>query len=89
MLEQNYRSTKNILNVANHIIKNNMERKDKELWTDNEEGNQVIVEKLLDDKVEAEFVANKIEELVDEGYSLNDMAILYRTNAHLGLLRMP
>jgi len=81
LLEQNYRSTKNILNVANHIIKNNMERKDKELWTDNEEGNQVIVEKLLDDKVEAEFVANKIEELVDEGYSLNDMAILYRTNA--------
>ena len=81
LLEQNYRSTKNILNVANNIIKNNMGRKEKVLWTENEEGNQVVVERLLDEKEEAEFVANRIEELIEEGYSLNDMAILYRTNA--------
>src|SRR5690606_31133956 len=63
------------------IIKNNMGRKEKVLWTENEEGNQVVVERLLDEKEEAEFVANRIEELIEEGYSLNDMAILYRTNA--------
>ncbi|MCF6465411.1 UvrD-helicase domain-containing protein [Clostridium sp. Cult2] len=80
-LEQNYRSTQNILNVANHVIKNNLERKDKKLWTDNEEGNQVVVESLLDSDEEAYFVANKIEELIDEGYKPSDFAILYRTNA--------
>lgn len=81
LLEQNYRSTKNILNVANSIIENNKERKEKALWTENEEGNQVVVERLPDEKEEAEFVADKIEELVRKGYSLKDMAILYRTNA--------
>ncbi len=81
LLEQNYRSTKNILGVANHVIKNNFERKDKNLWTANEEGQKVVVESLLDEKEEASFVASKIMELLGEGYSLNDMAILYRTNA--------
>lgn len=81
LLEQNYRSTKNILNVANNIIENNKARMEKALWTENEEGNKVVVERLLDEKEEAEFVARKIEELLEEGYSLNDMAILYRTNA--------
>lgn len=81
LLEQNYRSTKNILEVANHVIKNNFERKDKDLWTDNEEGHKVVVETLLDEKEEAYFVAKKIIELMGEGYGLKDMAILYRTNA--------
>lgn len=81
LLEQNYRSTKNILEVANHIIKNNIERKDKNLWTGNEKGEKVIVESLLDEKEEAYFVASKITELIGKGYSLKDMAILYRTNA--------
>ena len=80
-LEQNYRSTKNILNVANHVIKNNSSRKEKKLWTDNEEGNQVVVESLLDSEEEAYFVANKVEELIKEGYKPSDFAILYRTNA--------
>lgn len=80
-LEQNYRSTKNILNVANHMIKNNLSRKEKKLWTANEEGNQVVVESLLDSDEEAFFVANKVEELVNEGYKPSDFAILYRTNA--------
>ena len=81
ILEQNYRSTQNILDVANHVIKNNCERKDKKLWTDNEEGNQVIVKNLLDSQEEAYFVANKMEELMEEGYRPSDFAILYRTNA--------
>ncbi len=80
-LEQNYRSTQNILDVANHVIKNNCERKDKKLWTDNEEGNQVVVENLMDSAEEAYFVANKIEELIEEGYKPSDFAVLYRTNA--------
>lgn len=81
LLEQNYRSTKNILNVANHVIKNNFDRKDKTLWTANEEGNQVTVESLLGEKEEAMYVAGKIVELINKGYRLSDMAILYRTNA--------
>jgi len=81
LLEQNYRSTKNILEVANHVIRNNYERKDKNLWTDNEEGQKVVVETLLDEKEEAYYVASKIMELIQSGFSLKDMAILYRTNA--------
>ena len=80
-LEQNYRSTQNILDVANHIIKNNSERKEKKLWTDNDRGEQVIVENVVDSQEEAYFVASKIGELIDEGYNLSDFAILYRTNA--------
>ena len=80
-LEQNYRSTQNILDVANHVIKNNYERKDKKLWTANEEGNQVVVENVVDSDEEAYFVANKIEEFMTEGYEPSDFAILYRTNA--------
>lgn len=81
LLEQNYRSTKNILDVANHVIRNNYERKDKNLWTDNEKGQRVAVETLLDEKEEAYFVASKIMKLMQDGFSLKDMAILYRTNA--------
>ena len=80
-LEQNYRSTQNILDVANHIIKNNNERKEKKLWTANNTGEQVVVENVMDSQEEAYFVANKIEELIEKGYKASDFAILYRTNA--------
>lgn len=80
-LEQNYRSTQNILEVANHVIKNNNERKDKKLWTDNKKGSPVVVENLIDSHEEAYFVADKVEELMEKGYKLSDFAILYRTNA--------
>lgn len=81
-LEQNYRSTKNILTVANSIIKNNNERKNKKLWTDNTNGSPVILSKRFDEKDEANFAAETIEKLVNEGkYKLSDFAILYRTNA--------
>lgn len=81
LLEQNYRSTQNILTVANHVIKNNLSRKEKNLWTNNEEGQRVAVECLLDEREEANYVVNKIEKLLGEGYKPKDFAILYRTNA--------
>ena len=81
-LEQNYRSTGNILGVANHVIQNNFERKDKKLWTGNKEGHQVVLEALMNEQEEAEFVAEKIEELIKmERYKPSDFAVLYRTNA--------
>lgn len=80
-LEQNYRSTKNILNVANHIIKNNIDRQEKKLWTANDKGEQIVIENVSDAEEEAYFVANKIQELMDQGYARSDFAILYRTNA--------
>ena len=81
LLEQNYRSTQRILNLANKVIKNNYERKDKDLWTDNHEGDPIIYNDLSDSEDEALFVSAKIDELIGEGYKPSDFAILYRTNA--------
>ena len=80
-LEQNYRSTKNILNAANSVIKNNQERLKKNLWTSKEIGAPVIYKELMDDYEEADFVACEILNLMEEGYSMEDIAILYRTNS--------
>lgn len=81
-LEQNYRSTKNILDAANAVIKNNVERKDKSLWCDNEEGEKIEVYQAEDGFAEAQMVADTIQEEVDNGRAdYNDYAILYRTNA--------
>lgn len=79
-LEQNYRSTQNILNVANQVIKNNSERKEKRLWTDNTEGDIIIHEQCEYSEEEAFFVAKKIQEFIYKGYKPSDIAILYRTN---------
>lgn len=81
LLEQNYRSTKNILKAANKIIKNNDERKEKNLWTDNQDGDDVYCYITQSNVEESYFVAQKIKELLDEGYKESDFAILYRTNA--------
>ncbi len=81
MLEQNYRSTQNILNLANKVIRHNSERRDKSLWTDNHEGEPIFYDELPDSEDEALFVANKIDGLLSQGYKLSDCAILYRTNA--------
>ena len=81
MLEKNYRSTKNILNAANNIIKNNKERKDKNLWTDNEAGSKVKYHRTYDEKDEAFYVGSQIKELLNNGVKLNEIAVLYRTNA--------
>ena len=81
MLEKNYRSTKNILNAANDIIKNNKERKDKNLWTDNDIGSKLKYNRAYDEKDESFYVVSEIKELIQSGTKLNDIAVLYRTNA--------
>ena len=80
-LEQNYRSTENILNAANSVIKNNKGRKDKTLWTDNGEGDKVIFRQFDTGYDEAEFIAEDIQREVRDGAAYNDNAVLYRTNA--------
>ncbi len=80
-LEQNYRSTKNILNVANLIIKNNEVRKDKTLWTDNETGDKVELFTALEETDEATHVATQIKRLINKGKRASDFAILMRINA--------
>ncbi len=80
-LEQNYRSTGNILNAANEVIRNNRGRKGKTLWTDRGEGEKIIVHNCLDERAEAKFVAEKIMESVREGKNFSDHAVLYRMNA--------
>ena len=81
-LEQNYRSTKNILEAANSVIHNNAGRKDKTLWSDNEQGDKIDLYQAEDGYAEAEMVASEIKEKVDYGKAdYNDYAILYRTNA--------
>ena len=81
-LEQNYRSTKNILCAANMVIANNSERKAKTLWTENEEGSKVHFRQFFNAYEEAEYVAGEISRGKREGlYNYRDCAILYRTNA--------
>ena len=81
-LEQNYRSTRNILNAANQVIANNTERKAKTLWTENEEGSKVHFRQFLNAYEEAEYVAGEISKLKRNGLgNYRDCAILYRTNA--------
>ena len=81
LLEQNYRSTKTILAAANSVIKNNEYRKDKNLWSDNEEGDKISYYNAYDEIDEVFYVIRKIKELFNSGVSYKDMAILYRTNA--------
>lgn len=80
MLEQNYRSTKNILKAANSVIEKNMDRKPKALWTDNNEGSCINIFNATNEHGESDFIISKINEFKEEK-SLNDFAILYRTNA--------
>lgn len=79
-LEQNYRSSKTILDAANFVIKNNFGRKEKNLWTENEQGSLIEYEKCNSDREEAKFVANEILDKIKDGYKYNDFAILYRNN---------
>ena len=81
-LEQNYRSTQNILNCANEVIRHNTGRKEKTLWTANEEGSMVSFQQFNNGYEEAEFITGDIQSKVREcTYKYNDCAILYRTNA--------
>ena len=85
-LEQNYRSTENILNAANGVISNNKGRKDKTLWTANGEGQKICLKQFDTAYDEAEFIAEDIKKEVRDGASYNDSAVLYRTNAQSRLL---
>lgn len=81
-LEQNYRSTKTILDAANNVIDNNTARKGKTLWTENEKGQKITVHTALSEREEAMFIADKIEEGVISGErKYSDYAVLYRMNA--------
>jgi DNA helicase-2/ATP-dependent DNA helicase PcrA len=80
-LEQNYRSTQTILDAANAVIANNTERKPKKLWTENAKGDKVHLTVYADGRAEAGGVASQIQSLVRDGWTYNDIAILYRTNA--------
>src|SRR5207248_2992367 len=85
-LEQNYRSTNSILRAANHVITNNRERKPKELWSELGDGEQVRVVEVEDEHSEARFVAAGIAALVEEGFSGDEIAVFYRTNAQSRVL---
>ena len=81
MLEQNYRSTKNILDAANSVIKNNKERKDLELHSTLGDGVKVKYMRSYDEKHEIALIVDEIKKLLNEGYTYQDIAIFYRTNA--------
>ncbi|NNN70275.1 DNA helicase II [Vibrio sp. 3-2(1)] len=85
-LEQNYRSTKTILQASNALIANNTERMGKELWTDGSEGEPISLYSAYNDLDEARFTVNKIKEWRDKGGALEDCAMLYRNNAQSRVL---
>ena len=86
-LEQNYRSTKMVLDAANSVISNNTERKEKALWTQREDGDKVVFRQLDNEYEEASYIADEINNLVKSGeYSYNNIACLYRTNAQSRVL---
>ena len=87
-LEQNYRSTQNILDAANGVIRNNAGRKGKTLWTESGPGEKVLVKTVFNESDEANFVAGKIMESYGRGASWKDSAILYRMNAQSNALEM-
>ncbi len=80
-LEENYRSTNNILNAANSVIRNNKERKDLKLWSEKGDGVKIKYMRAYDEKHEITLVIEEINKLLNEGYHKKDIGILYRTNA--------
>src|SRR4029077_15633061 len=82
VMDQNYRSTQAILEVANSLIEHNVQRKPKSLWTESEQGDLVVRFRADNEHDEAWFVANEVERLVmEEGFRYSDVAVFYRTNA--------
>ncbi|MGI6879767.1 ATP-dependent helicase [Microbacterium sp. gxy059] len=81
MLEQNYRSSQNILDAANAVIRNNFDRKEKKLWTDQGEGESVVGFTGYSQHDEAQFVADEIDRLRAQGVDYSEMAVFYRTNS--------
>ena len=85
-LEENYRSTRYILDTANSVIKNNKERKDKNLWSNNGDGTKVSYLRAYDGKHEIQLVLDEIKKLKEQGYQSKDFGVLYRTNAQARLV---
>jgi DNA helicase-2/ATP-dependent DNA helicase PcrA len=85
-LEQNYRSTANILNSANQLISNNNNRLGKELWTDDKDGDKISIYTAFNEIDEARFISGRIKQWRDDGGKLDEVAILYRSNAQSRLL---
>lgn len=81
LLEQNYRSTKNILDAAHCVIEKNLNQKKKKLWTENEEGELLSILEVENEKKEAQTIVEEIKEMQKTGESLSEFAVLYRTNA--------
>ena len=80
-LEQNYRSTKTILEIANGVIENNHQRRAKKLWTENHDGDKAVLYQAPDERAEARYIVEKIQSLHTDGLPYGEMSILYRTNA--------
>lgn len=86
LLEENYRSTSNILDAANQVIKNNKQRKDKNLWTSRGVGEKIKYYRAYNERDEAQYVIRKSKELINRGVEYKDIAVLYRTNAQSRVL---
>ena len=86
LLEENYRSTSNILDAANQVIKNNKMRKDKNLWTSRGIGEKIKYYRAYNERDEAQYVIRKIKELINKNIDYKDIAVLYRTNAQSRVL---
>ena len=86
LLEQNYRSTSNILDAANQVIRNNKMKKEKNLWTARGVGEKIKYYRAYNERDEAQYVIRKIKELVNKGVEYQDIAVLYRTNAQSRVL---
>ena len=80
-LEQNYRSTSNIINAAGTVIKNNEGRKDKRIWTSSDNGDKITIYEATSENDESLYVAQNIRKLTEQGYKYSDFAVLYRANA--------
>lgn len=81
MLEQNYRSTKSIITAASQLISNNRNQMPKTLWTENKDGEKILVKELLNERQEASFVVSSVNNFIRNNYKPNDIAILYRIHA--------
>ncbi len=86
MLEQNYRSTKHILDAANAVIDNNANRRKKDLWTENTAGEKITLYEAGNEQEEARYIVGKMKEHIDNGMKASDLAVLYRTNAQSRVL---
>ena len=85
-LEQNYRSSKNIIEAASFVISKNINRKGKQMWTDNDKGESIEVIECQDDRSESEFVSNEVSKLISKGVDPREIAVFYRTNAQSRIL---